>query len=160
MGCPLGLAPEAALEDLGLPQVRPRCGCGAAAWVVGVLAAPGTQRGWWLGQQEIQCCRRVWPICSSVLAWRTPLPDREAWQAKSTGLQRVRHNWSDSVHIDTTLFQPLGQEDPLKRKWQSTPVFLPEKHGQRSLAGYSPWGCEESDMPYWKSMAQVPASHK
>ena len=28
-----------------------------------------------------------------------------------------------------------------KRKWQPTPVFLPgECHGQRSLAGYSPWG--------------------
>ena len=26
-------------------------------------------------------------------------------------------------------------------KWQLTPVFLPRKsHGQRSLAGYSPWG--------------------
>ena len=33
------------------------------------------------------------------------------------------------------------------RKWQPTPVFLPgEFHGQRSQAGYSPWGCEESDM--------------
>ena len=30
--------------------------------------------------------------------------------------------------------------------WQSTPVFLPGKfHGQRSLAGYSPWGLKESD---------------
>ena len=29
-----------------------------------------------------------------------------------------------------------------RRKWQPTPVFLPgEFHGQRSLAGYSPWGC-------------------
>ena len=28
-----------------------------------------------------------------------------------------------------------------------TPVFLPEEsYGQRSLAGYSPWGCKESDM--------------
>ena len=36
----------------------------------------------------------------------------------------------------------LAQEDPLKRKWQSTPLFLPGKsHGQRSLAGYSPWAC-------------------
>ena len=26
--------------------------------------------------------------------------------------------------------------------------FLPgESHGQRSLVGYSPWGCKESDMP-------------
>ena len=24
---------------------------------------------------------QYWPICSSILAWRTPLPDREAWQA-------------------------------------------------------------------------------
>ena len=30
---------------------------------------------------------------------------------------------------------------PWRRKWQPTPVFLPGKsHGQRSLAGYSPWG--------------------
>ena len=28
-----------------------------------------------------------------------------------------------------------------KRKWQPTPVFLSGKvHGQRSLAGCSPWG--------------------
>ena len=33
-----------------------------------------------------------------------------------------------------------------RRKWQSTPVLLPGKsHGQRSLVGYSPWGCKESD---------------
>ena len=33
-----------------------------------------------------------------------------------------------------------------RRKWQSTPVLLPEKsHGQRSLIGYSPWGHKESD---------------
>ena len=36
---------------------------------------------------------------------------------------------------------------PWRRKWQSTPVFLPgESHGQRSLASYSPWGRKESDM--------------
>ena len=29
-----------------------------------------------------------------------------------------------------------------RRKWQPTPVSLPGKsHGQRILAGYSPWGC-------------------
>ena len=37
----------------------------------------------------------------------------------------------------------LGWEDPWGRKWQPTPVFLPgESHGQRSLAGYSSWGCK------------------
>ena len=36
---------------------------------------------------------------------------------------------------------------PWRRKWQSTPVFLPgESHGQSSLAGYSPWGHKVSDM--------------
>ena len=34
-----------------------------------------------------------------------------------------------------------------RRKWQSTPVFLPGKlHGQSNLAGYSPQYCKESDM--------------
>ena len=33
----------------------------------------------------------------------------------------------------------LGQEDPLKKEMQPTPVLLPEKcHGQRSLVGASP----------------------
>ena len=42
---------------------------------------------------------------------------------------------------------PLGELDPWvgkilwRRKWQPTPIFLPGKsHGQRDLAGYSPWG--------------------
>ena len=35
----------------------------------------------------------------------------------------------------------LGWEDLLEKAWQLTPVFLPgEPHGQRSLAGYTPWG--------------------
>ena len=35
---------------------------------------------------------------------------------------------------------------PWSRKWQPTPVFLPGKfHGQRSLMGYSQWGCKELD---------------
>ena len=35
---------------------------------------------------------------------------------------------------------------PWRRKWQSTPVFLPGKfHGKRSLVGYSSWGCKETD---------------
>ena len=40
----------------------------------------------------------------------------------------------------------LGQEDPLGREWQCTPVFLPgESHGPTSLVGYSPWGHKELD---------------
>ena len=37
-----------------------------------------------------------------------------------------------------------------RRKWQSTPVFLPgEFHRQRSLAGCSPWSHRESDTTEW-----------
>ena len=36
---------------------------------------------------------------------------------------------------------PGSGKIPWRRKWHTTPVFLPgESHGQRSLAGYSPWG--------------------
>ena len=39
----------------------------------------------------------------------------------------------------------LGRS-PGEGKWQPTPVLLPEEsHGGRSLVGYSPWGCKESD---------------
>ena len=35
---------------------------------------------------------------------------------------------------------------PWRREWLPTPGFLPEEfHGQRRLAGYSPWGRRESD---------------
>ena len=43
----------------------------------------------------------------------------------------------------------LGQEDPLKEEMAtlSRKVSLPGKfHGQRSLEGYSPSGCKESDL--------------
>ena len=44
-------------------------------------------------------------------------------------------------------FDPWVRKIPWSRKWQPPPVFLPgESHGQRSLVGFSPWGCKESDM--------------
>ena len=46
---------------------------------------------------------------------------------------------------DVGLIPGLGRF-PWRRKWQSTPVFLPEKsHGQSRLVGYSPEGHKESD---------------
>ena len=43
-------------------------------------------------------------------------------------------------------FDPWIGKIPRRRKWLLTPVFFPgEFHGQRSLAGYSPWGHRESD---------------
>ena len=43
-------------------------------------------------------------------------------------------------------FYPSVGKIPWRRKWQPTPVLLPEKpYGQRSLAGCSPRVCKESD---------------
>ena len=43
-------------------------------------------------------------------------------------------------------FDPWVGKIPWSREWQPTSVFLPgESHGQRSLAGYSPWDRKESD---------------
>ena len=49
-------------------------------------------------------------------------------------------------------FDPWDGKIPWRRAWQPAPVFLPgESHGQRSLVGYSPWGCKESDTTEWLS---------
>ena len=41
-------------------------------------------------------------------------------------------------------FNPWVRKIPWRMAWQPTPVSLPkESHGQRSLAGYSPWNCKE-----------------
>ena len=40
----------------------------------------------------------------------------------------------------------LGWEDPWRRAWQPTSVFLTgESHAKRSLEGYGPQGCKESE---------------
>ena len=47
--------------------------------------------------------------------------------------------------MQETSIQSLGWEDPWRRKWQATPVFLPGKyHGQMNLMGYSPWGSKRA----------------
>ena len=49
--------------------------------------------------------------------------------------------------MQETGFNPWVMKILWRRKWQSTPVFLPEEfHRQRSLMGYSSWSCKESDM--------------
>ena len=43
-------------------------------------------------------------------------------------------------------FHPWFQKIPWRKAWQPTAVFMPgEFHGQRSLMGYSPWDCKESN---------------
>ena len=66
----------------------------------------------------------------------------------------LQHSWASLVAqlvknpptMQETLVQFLGQKIPWRREWLPTPVFLPGGfHGQRSLAGYSPWSLKELD---------------
>ena len=48
--------------------------------------------------------------------------------------------------MQETQVPSLDLEDPCSRGMATTPVFLAgEFHGQRSLVGYSPWGCKKLD---------------
>ena len=40
----------------------------------------------------------------------------------------------------------LGWEDPLEKGISTSTILARKFHGQRSLAGYSPWGRRELDM--------------
>ena len=56
---------------------------------------------------------------------------------------RIEH----TLHLSHLLYSLFTGKPPgFWRTWQPTPVFFPrESHGQRSLVGYGPWGCRESD---------------
>ena len=54
--------------------------------------------------------------------------------------------WGSDGKESARSAEDLGLILGLGRDWLPTLVFLPgEFHGQRSLAGYTPWGCTESD---------------
>ena len=73
---------------------------------------------------------------SSTLAWKIPWTE-EPGGLQSVGSLRVGH---DSL---TSLFTFMHW----RRKWQPTPVFLPEESlGRGSLVGCHLWGRTESDM--------------
>ena len=63
--------------------------------------------------------------------------------------QSAHQRQDTCAHIQTRRrcgFNLWVRKIPRRTIWQPTPVFLPGKsHGRRSLAGYSPWDCKESD---------------
>ena len=79
-----------------------------------------------------------WPVelqLFQVLTWGP------SWVA-----QLVKNLFANVGDTREHQFNPWFGKIPWKRKWQLAPVCLPGKfHGQRSLVGYSPWGCKESD---------------
>ena len=63
------------------------------------------------------------------------------------GESREAVSKESACQCKTCEFDPWVRKIPSSRKWQPILVFLPGKfHGQRSLAGYSPWDHRESNM--------------
>ena len=59
--------------------------------------------------------------------------------------------------VQETQVRSLGWEDPLEESMATTPISLSgELHGQRSLAGYSPWGHAQSDRTKVTTQQQEP----
>ena len=63
---------------------------------------------------------------------------------RSSGRSLVAQMVKNLSAMQETWVWSLSSEDSWRREWRPTPVFLPgESHGQRSLAGYSPSGCQD-----------------
>ena len=76
---------------------------------------------------------------------------REAAIHPNQGTEKKRGGGVSPEGFGLSLHEQKGfwpqYDDRWRREWQPTPVFLPRKsQGQRSLVGYSPWGCKELDI--------------
>ena len=75
---------------------------------------------------------------SSTLAWKIPWME-EPGRLQSMGSWRIGHDWATSLSLFTFMHW--------RRKWQPTPVFLPEEsQGWGSLVGCCLWGRTESEL--------------
>ena len=64
-----------------------------------------------------------------------------------TGMSYVAQMVKNLSVMQETCVQPLGWEDPLEKGMSThSSILAGESHGQRSLAGSSPWGQKESDI--------------
>ena len=94
---------------------------------------------------------------SSTLAWKIPWTE-EPGRLWSMGSKRAGHDFTFTFtfHCRGHRFDPWLRKIRWRRRWQPTPVFLPgESHGQRSIRGYSPWGCKESKMAEHTCMQDI-----
>ena len=83
---------------------------------------------------KLNCYQGLWELSPSISVW--------GFLTGTTGKEPICQCKRCKRHV----FNPWVGKVPWRRTWPSTPVLLPgESHGQRSLAGYSPWRRTESD---------------
>ena len=98
--------------------MRVRCGGGAAAWVAGILAHQVLRGVGGLGSRKYSALEgygnQYWPIHPSILAWRTPFPDREAWQATVYRVAKSRTLLKQSCVQRGKTFFACGSSAPVR----------------------------------------------
>ena len=79
-------------------------------------------------------------IAKENVLWYESLPNTRGFPGGSVGKEFAMQETSVQSGV-------WVGKIPWRREWQPTPVLLPGgSHGQRSLAGYSPWSRKEWDM--------------
>ena len=104
---------------------------------------------------------RQWNYFPTALSYSTLF---HAISTAATKVSRLQINGSvvknPPVNARGVGLIPGSGRCPWRTKWPPTPVFLPgESHGQRSLAGYSPWCCKELDMTEQLSVYKHTQTH-
>ena len=111
---------------------------GLAPWS---LCCEGCGQRWWPWESKARWhAQRQWPF----EGWSSPQsgPKTRIWRR----VHQVAQSLRQCRRLRKHRLNPWVRKIPWRRRWQPTPVFLPGKFlGQRSLAGYSPWDCRESD---------------
>ena len=165
-----GIGREGEAAPGAVPRLTLEDGCGRALWLRG---SGLDQQGWsWLGPGKRSRGQRLtdssgkakasgWPSLGGGgirLSAQTGDEEyevlgpssRHRWFARSQGLPEDFPGGTSgkepACQCRRLGFNPWVRKIPWRRVWQPTLVFLPgESHGQRSLTGYSPLGCKESD---------------
>ena len=92
---------------------------------------------------------RIFTTQRKIVFWylNTRLPWWLKWQKQKTKNKQTKKKQKNvCLQGGRPIFKSWIRKVPCRRAWQHTPVFLPgESHEQRSMAGYGPWSCKESD---------------
>ena len=91
-----------------------------------------------------------WLLPSDVSKWHCGFAYSSATLNSGLWVSLVAQWQKTCLPMQETWVPSPGQEDPRKREWQSTAVFLPRKsHGQRSLMDCCPWDHTDLDATEW-----------
>ena len=85
-----------------------------------------------------------WKVARNAAVYSFSEEAAEVTQAKAICPKSASTGKESVYNAGRPGFDPWVGKIPWRREWLCTPVFLPgEFHGQRNLAGYSPWGSQK-----------------